>query len=139
MPILSHFRAVPIAAQARGRRRAILGLGLLLVWAGAAAAHHTYVTKYDANKVVTLSGTVSNVRYANPHIFFDLASGAATWTIETESIPVAQANGLTESVLKDGAKVTVTGWAGRDNAPEMGLKSISFAGGKTITMRKTAR
>jgi hypothetical protein len=105
----------------------------------AASAHHTYVAKYDAQKLIKLAGTITAVRYANPHIFFDLDVAGTTWTIETESIPVAQKNGLTETLLVAGAKVTVSGWPSREKGAELGLNTISFAGGKTIVMRKTAR
>ena len=124
----------------------------VLVIAGLAAmslqaptlAHHTFVTKYDSNKLVTVSGTIASVSYVNPHIFFEVSGttksgGTSTWRIETEGILAARAKGLTEAVLKDGARDTVTGWLGRDNPGEIGLKSITFAGGRTISMRKTAR
>lgn len=109
-----------------------------------AEAHHTFVTKYDSNKLVTVSGTIASVSYSNPHIFFDLtgkttSGGEVTYHIETEGIPAARAKGLTEAVLKEGAHATISGWAGRESNTEIGLKSISFAGGRSITMRKTAR
>jgi Family of unknown function (DUF6152) len=103
-----------------------------------AAAHHTYVTKYDSAKKVTVSGTISNVRYQNPHIFFDLNAGGTTWTIETESLSVAKSSGLTEQVLIDGAKATLSGWPARDGAAELGLNTIQI-GGKSLTLRRTAR
>ncbi|MEW5965053.1 MAG: DUF6152 family protein [Pseudomonadota bacterium] len=121
----------------------LLAASLLLALAAtlplAAAAHHTYVAKYDAQKLIKLAGTITAVRYANPHIFFDLDVSGTTWTIETESIPVAQTNGLTQALLVAGAKVTVSGWPSREKGAELGLNTISFAGGKTIVMRKTAR
>lgn len=118
---------------------ASLLLGLAAASTNGARAHHTFVSKYDAHKLIKLVGTITAVRYANPHIFFDLDVGGATWTIETESIPVAQRNGLTQTLLVAGAKVTVTGWPAREKGAELGLNTISFAGGKTIVMRKTAR
>lgn len=125
---------------------ALLALFLIaaLPLPGPTQAHHTFVTKYDSNKLVTVSGTITSVSYANPHIFFDVAGktksgGEATWRVETEGILAARAKGLTEAVLKEGARVTVTGWLGRESAGEIGLKSITFAGGRSIAMRKTAR
>lgn len=122
-------------------RRPLAGLAALSLACAAlsASAHHTYVAKYDSQKLIKLSGTIASVRYANPHIFFDVDVGGTLWTIETESISVAQKSGLSQNMLATGAKVTVTGWPARDKAPEMGLATISFAGGKTISMRKTAR
>jgi hypothetical protein len=104
-----------------------------------ANAHHTFVIKYDGSKVVTISGVVGSVNYSNPHIQFSVQAGATTWTIQTESISAARSHGLTQSVLKDGAKVTVTGWPARDGSAAMGLHSITVSGGPSVTLRSTAR
>ena len=103
-----------------------------------AAAHHTYVTKYDSSKKMTLSGTVSGVRFQNPHIFFDLTAGGKTWKVETESLSVAKSSGLTEQLLVEGAKATVSGWPARSGAAELGLNTIQV-GAKSLTLRRTAR
>lgn len=115
----------------------------LLAPLGIANAHHTFVTKYDGAKPVTISGVVTSVSYANPHIFFQVSApgksgGETTWTIETEGVLAARGKGLTEAVLKEGAKASVTGWLARDGGAELGLKSITV-GGKTVQMRNTAR
>jgi hypothetical protein len=107
--------------------------------ATATLAHHTYVNKYDSSKKLTLSGTVESVSFSNPHIFFTLETAKGSWTVETESIPVVKAKGLTTAHLKSGAKATVTGWAARDGSAEMGLSTISFPGGPSIAIRGTAR
>ena len=104
-----------------------------------ALAHHTFVTKYDGSKVVTVSGVVSSVSFSNPHIRFQVQGNGGSWTVETESVCAAKGRGLTQSVLKEGAKVTVTGWRARDGSAQLGLKSISITGGPSVTMRSTAR
>ncbi len=109
----------------------------------AVEAHHTFVTKYDSAKLITVSGVVSSVSYTNPHIFFQVAAtgkagGQVTWTVETEGVLAARGKGLTEGLLQEGAKVSVSGWVGREGGTELGLKSITV-GGKTIQMRNTAR
>lgn len=114
-------------------------LAVAAVAVSPAAAHHTFVVKYDASKIVTVSGTIVSVGYENPHIHFEVQGAGATWSVETESIPVARASGLTPAVLKEGAKVTVTGWPARDGSRKMGLRSISIAGGPSATLRRSAR
>lgn len=120
------------------QRSALLAI-LIAGTATASTAHHTYVKKYDSAKKLTLSGTVENVRFSNPHIFFTLETAKGSWTIETESIAVAKAKGLTTTHLKSGAKATVTGWAARGGGAELGLATISFPGGPSVSMRGTAR
>lgn len=109
-----------------------------LIFVLPASAHHSYVSKYDGGKIIRLTGSVSDVSYKNPHIFFTLATSSGSWTIETESISVARSAGLTEDVLKVGAAATVTGWPAKGGGAQLGLKSITI-GGRTITLRGTAR
>lgn len=104
-----------------------------------ARAHHTFVTKYNGAKQTRISGTITSVSYQNPHIFFTLEAGGTSWRVETEGISVAQSNGMTREKLTEGAKVTITGWPSRDKTAAIGLASITFAKGGTITMRRTAR
>ena len=110
-------------------------LGALALVALPAAAHHTFVTKYDNTKLITISGDVGSVQFSNPHIFFEVGG----WKVETEGVSVAQAKGLTKERLTSGAKVKVMGWKARDGSQSLGLHAISFAGGPSITMRGTAR
>jgi Family of unknown function (DUF6152) len=105
----------------------------------AACAHHTFVVKYDGSKTVRVAGVITSVEYSNPHMSFTVDSGGKSWTVETESPAAAKAKGLSQSLLKTGAKVTVTGWPARDGSANMGLNSISFAGGATLSLRGTAR
>ncbi|MDX2259670.1 MAG: DUF6152 family protein [Hyphomicrobiaceae bacterium] len=106
--------------------------------AGPSVAHHSFVTKYDGQRVVTLKGTIGAVSFTNPHIFFFISTANGTWRVETESIPKVAGKGLTEALLQDGAEATVTGWPARDGSAEVGLKSITIKG-RTITIRTTAR
>ncbi len=119
--------------------RAAVAALLVAAVVPSAVAHHSYVTKYDSSKLTKLTGTVGTVSYTNPHIFFQFEASGSSWTIETESISVARANGLTEAILKEGAKATLTGWPSREKSAEVGLSTIAFDGRPTITMRKTAR
>lgn len=102
-------------------------------------AHHSYVTKYNPKKPITISGVIVSVSYINPHIMFSVQTSAGTWRVETESILKARAKGLTKSLLATGKKVRVTGWRARNGSASLGMRVISFAGGKTITMRNSPR
>ncbi|MCH9764512.1 MAG: hypothetical protein K0U34_00765 [Alphaproteobacteria bacterium] len=102
-------------------------------------AHHSYVTKYNPKKPITIAGTISSVSYVNPHIFFSVQTSSGSWRVETESILKARARGLTKSLLTVGKKVRVSGWRARSGGGALGMRSISFVGGKTVTMRSSPR
>ncbi len=54
--------------------KAILATALILGATGITSAHHTYVTKYNPSKRVTISDVVTSVSFFNPHVFFSVQS-----------------------------------------------------------------
>lgn len=92
-----------------------------LAWFGALAvslsavpaqAHHSF-GMFDQTKVMTLTGTVREFQWTNPHCYIQLtakdASGNATeWSLEMGAPMYLYANGWRPSTLKAGDKITVT-------------------------------
>lgn len=121
-----------------------LAIGLLVAFGIAAQAHHSYVTKYDPAKKIRLRGTITSVSYFNPHIFFNVSvpnrgGGESEWRIETESIQMTRARGLSQAKLKVGRKVMLTGWRARSGGAEVGLSTIKFASSGWINIRSRPR
>ena len=48
----------------------VLTLAAALTLPAAALAHQSFAAEYDANKPVTLKGTVSKIEWTNPHARF---------------------------------------------------------------------
>jgi uncharacterized protein DUF6152 len=77
------------------------------------AAHHS-MSMYDKSKVVTLDGTVVELRWANPHVML-VVSGkpadgdqAATWVLETGSPSRLERRGIwSATAMKPGDRVRV--------------------------------
>ena len=84
----------------------------VLLGAVAADAHHGTGT-YDSSKSVTLSGTVTEFSWTNPHVslFFDVkdATGkVVNWAIEMNSPGVLAQAGWSKRTFKAGDQITIT-------------------------------
>lgn len=95
---------------------------LTLLMCGGAFAHHGSRVSDDLKKMVTLTGTVSEFQWQNPHVYvlFDVKdeNGVVTnWGAETYSPSVMTHSGWDHRTLKTGDKVTVTVWPSKIGAP----------------------
>ena len=88
--------------------------GLLLA-AVPAWAHHAFAASYDADKPITIEGTVTKVMLINPHsfIFIDVKSPDGTvahWEIEGGAPNSLFRHGLTRDSLPVGSAIKVFGY-----------------------------
>ncbi|MDD9996149.1 MAG: DUF6152 family protein, partial [Rhodospirillaceae bacterium] len=76
------------------------------VWQSA-SAHHSRAG-FDLGKETRLSGTVTELRWANPHIYMrvDLDNGE-NWLFEGHSVPGAQGLGWTRDTVRAGDEITI--------------------------------
>jgi hypothetical protein len=85
---------------------------VLAAFAGQAFAHHSFAM-FDMKKDVTMSGTVTEFRWTNPHSWMhldvaDKDGTKANWALEMTSPNNLVLSGWRRSSLKPGDKVTVT-------------------------------
>ena len=98
--------------------------GLILVAAPlAAAAHHSFRAQYDADIMVEVTGTITEVAWTNPHARFYVAAEddegeAVTWDFELASPSTLFRRGWSISSLEPGMQVTVVAYRAR-NAPHV--------------------
>ena len=115
----------------------VLGLTALL---GASAqvtfAHHSLGGEFDTRKTLKLTGVVSHVDWANPHIYVNLAvtdaSGkVSTWRLECVPVAMARKAGVSMKMLQgNGDRVTVDAYPARDGTPQLGfLARITYPDG----------
>jgi len=86
------------------------GFGLLLA-AAPAMAHHSF-TMFDMTKRITLTGTVTDFEWTNPHSYIEIDAPdekgvVKHWSIEMGSPSILQQSGWKFSSLKKGDKATL--------------------------------
>ena len=96
-----------------------------------ASAHHSFSAEYDSKKPVTLTGTVSNVEWMNPHVYFyiDVAAvdGKLTnWACEMGPPNGLQRSGWTKNTIKIGDEVTVNGTLAKDGAKQLNARTVTL-------------
>ena len=84
-------------------------------------AHHGNAS-YDTSKSVTVTGTVTEYRWANPHVFVkvdakDENGNVAHWAIETQNIVTEVNAGWTKDTFKPGDQVTIDITPAKNGAP----------------------
>ena len=112
--------------------------GLMLVTAPlAAAAHHSFRAQYDADIVVEVTGTITEVAWTNPHARFYVAAEVddgetVTWDFELASPSTLFRRGWSISSLEPGMQVTVVAYRAR-NAPHVAnTGTITFDDGSRL-------
>ena len=88
-----------------------LGLAALLI-VGTAFAHHSPIV-FDRTKQVTITGTVTEFRWGNPHSWIhidvtDKDGKVGNWGIEMDPASHLAREGWKSTTLKPGDKVSVT-------------------------------
>ena len=101
--------------------RALLSAVLAAFAADRAAAHHSFAAEFDAEKPVTLVGTVVTWEMINPHGWITLnvpgADGKTVeWRVETSNPNGLMRLGWTKNSLKPGDAITVEGYLAKDGS-----------------------
>jgi Family of unknown function (DUF6152) len=120
---------------------AILLVGAILLAAGTARAHHSPSSIFDMANKFTLSGTLTQVEWVNPHIAIYIDAKKPDGTVENwkfESAPPAflRRVGVNSADFKKaiGQTVTVEGNRARDGSAYGFLQKITFADGNSLAM-----
>ena len=113
-----------------------LGLGALLATAPV-AAHHSFAAEYDRSKPVKVSGVVTRIEWANPHIWFfvdvtDESGKVTNWGFSGGAPGQLQRRGVPKSSLKIGDVVVVEGFRARDGSNNGSGGSVAFPDGRRV-------
>jgi len=96
---------------------------ILALLTGTAAGHHGW-SSYDADKTITLTGTITEASYTYPHATIKLQTPDKTWDAVLAPPSRMSSRGLPSEALKVGASATVEGFPSRREAGEMGPSAL---------------
>lgn len=100
-------------------------------------AHHAVGGEYDANKPVTLKGTVTKIEWTNPHarIYFDVTQPdgkVVNWNIELAARSALVRQGWSSTSLKVGETVTIEGIQARSGVNMANARSVTLPDGRKV-------
>jgi hypothetical protein len=99
-------------------------------------AHHG-ASEYDMTKIVTLTATVKELQFVNPHTLLvftvkDDSGKASEWQGELPSPNLLSRRGWSRSTLKPGDLVTVIGAPAKNGEKGMQVKKLLFPDGHEL-------
>jgi hypothetical protein len=107
-----------------------IAIGVVTLLAVASASAHHSGAMFDAQKTITLRGTVKDFRWGNPHCWIQLLvpkDGVdQEWSVEMGSTTQLYRSGWRPRTLHDGDKITVVAHPLRDGMP--GAQFLSAQG-----------
>jgi Family of unknown function (DUF6152) len=99
-------------------------------------AHHG-ASEYDMTKIVTLSATVKELQFVNPHTLLtftvkDETGKPLEWEGELPSPNLLSRRGWSRSTLKPGDQVTIIGSPAKNGEKGMQIKKLVFPDGHEL-------
>jgi hypothetical protein len=101
------------------------------------AAHHSFAAEFDANRPLTVSGNVVRLEWTNPHARLvieakDESGKLVTWDFELGPPNGLMRNGWTRNSLKQGHKVTISGFHSKTQPHIANARTVTLADGRQV-------
>jgi Family of unknown function (DUF6152) len=105
--------------------------------APSASAHHSFAAEYDANKPVTLTGSVTKMAWINPHswVYIDVKKtdgNVENWAVEAGPPGTLIRAGFTKESLAPGIVIVVNGYRAKDGALRANGRDITLPDGRLL-------
>jgi Family of unknown function (DUF6152) len=100
-------------------------------------AHHSFAAEYDADKPVTLTGSVTKMAWINPHswIYIDVKKpdgSVENWAVEAGPPGTLVRAGFTKESLAAGTVIKVNGYRAKDGALRANGRDITLPDGRLL-------
>lgn len=110
---------------------------MLLAGGKLANAHHSFAAEFQADKIGTIHGVVTEVWFRNPHVRYYIEvtkenGDKEMWDTRSDSPTLLVRKGWTKNTIKEGDEVTVTGHLAHDDRKLMSVISIELADGTVL-------
>ena len=104
---------------------------------GVAVAHHAFAAEFDREKPVKMSGTVTEMKWSNPHawLYLDVADesgNVVNWAFETRAANSLIRIGWRPADLPVGTELEVEGFQARNDTPTASLASATLSDGRRL-------
>jgi len=103
-----------------------------------ASAHHSFAAEFDASKAIRVSGTLTKIDWANPHIYFYLdvkedGGNVVKWSCEAGSPGALSRRGFKKGDLKLGDTLIVDGYRAKDGSRLMDARRVTLPDGRVVS------
>ncbi len=117
---------------------AVVAMAWLVAAAVPASAHHGVQSVFDVNKPITVSGSITQIEWLNPHSYISLDAKDDKGNVQHWVFELAGPNALLQaglshenrSGLKPGDRVKIEGLAAKDGSTTGFLNKLYFADGR---------
>jgi Family of unknown function (DUF6152) len=115
----------------------VAGIGLLMVAAAPAMAHHAFAAEFDAKKPIKLQGTVTKMEWINPHAWIHIDvkkpdGKIESWMIEGGTPNTLFRRGFTKDSLKAGTEIVVDGYRAKNGKNRANGRDLILPDGKRL-------
>jgi hypothetical protein len=100
-------------------------------------AHHSFAAEYDSEKPIKFTGTVTEMKWSNPHgwIYVDVkdeTGNVVNWALETSASNGLIRRGWRKEDLPAGTVLLIEGWQARNGSSTGNISSVTFPDGRRL-------
>jgi hypothetical protein len=119
------------------RESVLIAAALLFLAAASVSAHHAFAAEFDAEKPVTLKGTVTKMEWINPHSWIHIdvkgPDGKVTpWMVEGGAPNALLRRGFSKDSLPAGTEIVIEGYQAKNGTKKANGRDITFGDGKKL-------